>query len=452
LYPSALDRACGQIAAHYERGGLPAQALPFYQRAAEAAERLFAMREAIQNWESALKLLQALPDRSRHATDELALLTTLGSAMTTVKGWSAPEIKEIYSAALPLCEEVGDSTQRYRILWGLQSYYQVQADFAQCSRFAEEMLKLARQEQDSTLLAYAYFHLGTVKTQQGQFAQGAELFAKIITYFDLPNPSPVIVHLRPDYSVFTRLFATIPLWHMGYAEQALALGQEAYARATSMARPYDLVVALIYVATLHLFCRQTEQVQMAAQVALLHSEEHSFAYYAAYATILLGWVAVEQGEVDKGIEQMRRGLLAFDNTGAQIRRPYYVGLLALALGKAGQTEEGLELLTQAISVSSARGEGWPEAELHRCRGELLLAQGNEQEAEQAFEQAFAVARTQQAKSMELRVMLSLCRLWQQQGNIAQAHHLLAEVYGWFSEGFDLPDMIEARALLQSLMA
>ena len=149
---------------------------------------------------------------------------------------------------------------------------------------------------------------------------------------------------------------------------------------------------------------------------------------------------------------MRHGLAALRATGAALRLPYYLALLAEACGQTGQAAEGLTLLAEALAQAHKAGESWTEAELHRRKGELLLSLSadNHAEAEGCFHQALAEARRQQAKSLELRAATSLSRLWQQQGKRAEAHHLLAEIYGWFTEGFDTADLQEAKALLEAL--
>ena len=149
---------------------------------------------------------------------------------------------------------------------------------------------------------------------------------------------------------------------------------------------------------------------------------------------------------------MQEGLLALRATGTEVLRPYCLGLLADEYGKMGQVREGLALLDEALALVHKTGERWPEAELHRLKGELLLSLSadNHAEAEGCLHQALAVARRQQAKTLELRAAMSLSRLWQQQGKRREAHQLLAEIYGWFTEGFDTADLQDAKALLQEL--
>jgi predicted ATPase len=182
------------------------------------------------------------------------------------------------------------------------------------------------------------------------------------------------------------------------------------------------------------------------------SHEQGFTQRLATGTILLGWALTAQGQKAEGVDQVRQGLAAFRATGAELARPYYLALLAEAYAQVGQPEDGLSLLAEALATVHTTGERWWEAELHRLKGELLLVLSAEKsaEAETCFHQALDIARRQEAKALELRAAMSLSRLWQQQGKRAEAHALLAPVYGWFTEGFDTADLQEAKALLEEL--
>src|SRR5262249_46492705 len=172
----------------------------------------------------------------------------------------------------------------------------------------------------------------------------------------------------------------------------------------------------------------------------------------ARGTILRGWVLAAQGQAEEGIAQMRQGLTAHRATGAEHARPYYLALLAEAYGKGGQAEEGLTVLDEALAMVNKTRERFYEPELHRLKGELLLALSAENQAmaEGYFQQAIDIARHQSAKSLELRAVTSLSRLLKTQGKTEAARQLLAEMYGWFTEGFDTADLQEAKALLETL--
>src|SRR5262245_50328552 len=213
--------------------------------------------------------------------------------------------------------------------------------------------------------------------------------------------------------------------------EALTLAQE-------MAHLSSLAYALDWAAMLHRFRREVEAAQERAAAAITLSTEQGFAVYLAWGTIVQGWSLAEQGQGAEGTAQIRQGLATSQAMGLQAVLPYHLALLAEAYGKAGQGAEGLRVLAEALTMVNNTGERNYEAELYRLKGELLLQQGMEgdEEAETCFRQALDIARQQQAKSLELRAAMSLSRLWQQQGKRAAARQLLAETYGWFTEGFE----------------
>jgi predicted ATPase len=185
--------------------------------------------------------------------------------------------------------------------------------------------------------------------------------------------------------------------------------------------------------------------------------EHGFVHWWALGTILQGWARAMQDQSEEGMAQLRQGLAAWQATGARGAGPYYLAMLAEVYGQGGQAEEGLRVLAEALALVNAGGECRHEAELYRLKGELLLhaecgVRNAALTAEECFQQALDIARRQQAKSWELRAAMSLSRLWQRQGRQEEARQLLAEVYDWFTEGFDTADLQEAKALLEELVA
>jgi predicted ATPase len=170
----------------------------------------------------------------------------------------------------------------------------------------------------------------------------------------------------------------------------------------------------------------------------------------AWATVLRGWALAEQGQGEEGINQMRHGLAASLAVGAEGLRPYFLAMLAEACGKEKQAEKGLTVLTEALDLAEKNDEHMWEAELYRLKGQLTLLKDPQSEAEAYFRKAIEIARFQGTKSLELRAAISLSRLWQQQGKKKEAHQILSEIYGWFTEGFDTEDLKEAKALLENL--
>jgi len=249
-----------------------------------------------------------------------------------------------------------------------------------------------------------------------------------------------------------RRIAAWILWWLGYPDQARQQSHEAITLAQERAHPHSLAWALFYAALLHCLCRKGQAAQERAEATIALARQQEVPGMLARRTILRGWVLAEEGQRAEGIVQMRQGLAALQAAGLGLLRPLFLVLLAEVCGHMGQADEGLSILDEARALAQKHGARYYEAELHRVRGELLLMRAMEPhaEAEACFQHALEVARRQQAKSLELRAAMSLSRLWQRQGKRDEARQPLAEVYGWFAEGFDTADLQEAKVLLEDL--
>jgi predicted ATPase len=222
--------------------------------------------------------------------------------------------------------------------------------------------------------------------------------------------------------------------------------------AQKLAHPFSLAYALCGMAWPLQFRREARATQEWAEAAITLAAEHGFAHWVAAGMMYRGWALIEQGQGEEGLAQLRQGLAAWRETGAKLLQHYFLGFLAEAHAKMGQVKEGLEVVAEALAAVPKSGRFW-EAELYRLKGELLLKAeggGMKDEAENCFWQAIEVARRQEARSLELRATVSLGRLWQSQGKREEARRMLAEIYGWFTEGFDTVDLQEAKALLEKL--
>jgi predicted ATPase len=291
----------------------------------------------------------------------------------------------------------------------------------------------------------------------GYFVQAHAHLEQGIAQYNLPQHSSLAFLYGQDPGVTCRAVAAWVLWLLGYPEQALTRSQEAVSIARELTHLPSLALALGFASHFHLFRREGKAAQERAEAALTLSTDRGFTVWLASGTILRGWALAEQGQGKEGITQIRQGLAAYRATGSEISRPYYLTLLAEAYGKVGQPGEGLTTLAEALAVVDNTGERWWEAELYRLKGELTLQSKVqsprpkvEEEAEECFQKAIDIARRQQAKSLELRAVMSLARPWQQQGKREEARQMLAEIYGWFTEGFDTADLKEAKTLLEQL--
>jgi predicted ATPase len=364
---------------------------------------------------------------------------------------------------------VGETPQLFPILWGLWEFYAGGTEYKTAHELAEQCLTLAQSSQAPLLLVEAHYALGATLLQLGEFATARGHFEEMIALYDPQQHSAYTSLYVHDPGVVSRYFVALTLWYLGYPHQALKRLHEALTLARELSDPYSLALALMVAAYLHQHRREGQAAQERAEAGITLSSEQGSSMPLAMETMVRGWALAEQGQGEEGIAQIRQGLDAYRATGAEYQRTFFLSLLAEACGKAGRVEDGLQALAEALAMVDHTGECFHEAELYRLKGELTLqkcrvpgskfqvskspkseVRSPEAEAEECFLQAIEVARKQQAKSWELRAVMSLSRLWQQQGKKAEARQLLAEIYGWFTEGFDTKDVQEAKALLEAL--
>jgi predicted ATPase len=254
-----------------------------------------------------------------------------------------------------------------------------------------------------------------------------------------------------DAGVTALSFDACCLWALGYPEQALRRSQEVVALARELDHPFSLADGLYFAGCM---CNKMRRDACAlkdnADELVSLSQQSGFPGWLGTGTCFRGAALAMLGQFQEGMAQMREGMTAMQSIGVRLDLSGTLGSLAEAQAKAGQPEQGLTTLAEALALVEQTDERHWEAELCRLKGELLLMQGDDAEAEASLHKAVEVARRQQAKSWELRATVSLCRLWQQQGRIDEARQMLAEIYGWFTEGFDTPDLKEAKALLEEL--
>jgi predicted ATPase len=309
---------------------------------------------------------------------------------------------------------------------------------------------LAPSLQETAFLSEAHRALGISMFNLGQSGTARKHLERALALYRPDQHSSYSSLYGIDPAVTGLSLLARPLWHLGYPDQALASVHEALARVQHQFQPYSQVYALSIAAQLHQFRQEAQAVIAQTEAVNLLATKHGFAFFVTVGKMLEGWALTKQGQVERGIMQLRDGLIAFDSSGLQLAKPYYLALLAEAHQAIGETQEALDRIDQALAIVDKTAERWYEAELQRLRGEALQMQGaEEQEVASSFLKALALARQQEAKSLELRTAISLSRLWQKH-NRQQARELLTVVYGWFREGLDTPDLKTARLLLADL--
>jgi predicted ATPase len=377
---------------------------------------------------------------------------TLIPALTITKGYAAPDVEQACTRARELCQQMEESLQIFHPLYHLSVLHLVRAELKTARTLGEQLVRLAPR-QDPIRSMIAHHALGGALFFQGELTRARKHLEQGIVLYHPQTHAACTFDCGQDPGVICLSHAALTLWHLGYPDQALQRSNEALALARELSHPMSQAAARFFAAWLRQARQEARDTQEQAEATMKLANEQGFTHWFVGAMELRGWALVAQKHGQdatmEGMKQIRQGQATAQAMGAKLACPQTLALLAEAHEAQGQTEEALRLVTEALLVVATTGERWCEAELLRLKGELLRKQAMS-EAEACFHQARDLAHDQQAKSLELRAVMSLARLWQQQGRCAEAWQLLAEVYGWFTEGFDTADLQEAKVLLEEL--
>jgi predicted ATPase len=469
LFHNQLEDHYSELAHHYSRSGNIKKAVEYLQLAGQQAVQRSAIAEAISHLITALELLKTLPDTSERAQQELDLQIILGPALIATKGYAAREMEKAYARARDLCRQLGDPPQLFPVLRGLLHFHLNSGELQRARELGEQLLSLAQSQLDSAFLLEAHYTRALTLLSIGETVSSREHAEQGIALYDTPQHCVLTFRSWEDPGVGCLTFASLALWLLGYPDQALHRSREALALAQELAHPFSLTWALLSTALLHQLRREGRLTQEQTEASITLAIEQGFPYWLAFGTTVRGWALAEQGRGEEGIAQIRQGIVTHQAIGQELMQTYNLALLAETYGQVGQPEEGAKVLAEALATVNRTGERFYEAELYRLKGTLTLqkfqvsgskfqvsegpeseVRGPEAEAEACFQKAIDIARRQQAKSLELRAVMSLSRLWQSQGKKDEARQMLAEIYGWFTEGFDTKDLKEAKALLAEL--
>jgi DNA-binding SARP family transcriptional activator/predicted ATPase len=439
-----------QLALHFEKAGVTHKAVHYLHQAGKRAVRLSAYEEAIAHLTRGLALLMTLPDSLQRARQELDLQICLG--MARAGKIPSSEWEQAITRARELCQQTGKASELCRVLAELSIFHYVRAEYQKAREFAQQSLDLAQQTRDPLLVMLGHWHLGFICFGLGHYLAARTHLEQVISlYQPREHHQPLVLLRGSDAGMSALAYDACCLWCLGYPEQALRQSQAALALAHEFGHAFSTVDVLCFAGcAFSEMRRDASALKGNAQELARLSEGMGFSSFLGTGACYLGEALAVQGQAQEGIAQIRKGIAVRQSVGARCYWSGISGALAVAQTKAGQLEEGQATLSETLALVQEADERYYEAELHRLKGELQLMQPDEPEAEASFQKAIEVARRQQAKSWELRAAISLGRLWQSQGRKAEAHRMLSEIYGWFTEGFDTPDLQEAKALIQDL--
>jgi DNA-binding SARP family transcriptional activator/tetratricopeptide (TPR) repeat protein len=447
VHADQLDPVSAQIAAHYEQAALFEQAVPHYERAGKLAASVYANDDAINLLTRALALLAHLPGSVMRHTQELNLQLTLAVLHRITKGWASPEVEQVMQRAMVLSDQFGDEQQQIRALFALTTLYVVQARFEQVEHTYRRIEQIFRQA-GNTPPPFTSIYVAGAKLSLGQIAEATTLFDQVVAVRDARHIRDLQESQGLNYLVHGLAWKSHAHWCQGYPHSALKEARAAVKFAQEFEQPFNQALAITYLALLQEWSTDTGTFRAHAEDAYVRAREYEAPYYQAWARILVSFAQADRQADAANLTHLRDAIRAFTETGAHLRLPIYYSQLARAYQRAGQFDDGLAALELAFAESQQTKEHWWDAELHRLRGELIWAQGaTAAEVEAAFRSSIEIAQAQQAKSLELRAATSLARLWQATGRSGAVKQLLVPLYGWFTEGFDTPDLQAAQSLI-----
>ena len=457
LYGDRSEEIAVQLARHFQEAGLVMKAVYYLQKAGNKAVRLSANEEAISHFNKGLELLKGLPDSPERDQQELALLIALRAPLTAAWGYASPELGRVYTQAGELCKQIGESPQLFVVLTGQQAFCLTRGETKKALKLAEQLVSLSQSSQDPVQVMLANWFLGLTLLYLGEFSSARASLEQVVNSYDPQQHGFLAYVIGQDAGVSCLSWLGWALWFHGYPDQAEKRCHEALVLAKKLNHPFTLafshgIAGWYFYSLIHEFQKAKEH----GDAAMKLGKRGGFGLFQALEPFLLGTERFIEGNAEEGIKLIRQGLAVYRAIGTGMMLHHLLGLLAELCEKGGKVKEGLEAVTEGLEEVNKSGERYYEAELYRTKGELVLKKAgvkdktNQEEAEECFRKAIDIARSQKAKSWELRAAMSLSRLLQKQGNQYEARQMLAEVYGWFTEGFDTPDLKEAKGLLEKL--
>jgi len=444
--------AAVQLARHFEEAKIADKAIRYLHLAGNKAVQLSAFQEAIAHLSRGLLILETLPKSTGYARQELELQLTYSMALQGAFGAQVPGLEDTLARARELCQQVGNTSQMVQVLGGLAVLHYVRAEYRQAEDLAEEALNLAQTTEDSVLVSLCHWYHGFIMFCLGEHLSARQHLKYVIDFYRPERHHHPFISLRgSDAGPGALAYDACCLWCLGYPDQAMKRSQEAFSLARKLGHPFSLADVICFAGCMiNSMSRNGSELMKDTEELMELSRERNLEGWYATSIRYRGEALVMQGSTQEGIAIIREGLEALDSESVLLNYSSTFGYLAEALAKTDHLEEGIATLDEAFALIERTDERYWEAELLRIKGELLSMKGDAADAEYILHKAIEISRKQHAKSLELRAVVSLSRLWQGKGKKIQAKRVLTEIYNWFTEGFDTPDLIEAKKLLEVL--
>ncbi|NOR15046.1 MAG: hypothetical protein GQ544_05040, partial [Candidatus Aminicenantes bacterium] len=451
LYGDQAEEISVQLARHFHEAGETEKAIAYFHKAGDKAVKVSANQEAIKHLKQALELLLTLPESLDRDKLELSLQLALTIPIMAATGFAAPELGQAAIRARELCQKFGDTPEVFVAHMQMCLYYSTLPQYRTGLELADEAIKLAEKLGDPMLQAMAWYYHCWAKLNLGELTQAYDSTKRINALYDPEKHAHLAYVFGYDLGVVSLTFGGLALWFLGYPDKAKEQINTAIAHARIIGHPNTVAFALIGGIAMNWFMHNRELIDKYTDELSLLSNKNGLMFWIGHAQLYLGEKIILEGQVKEGIAQIRKGVATIQATGSETCLSRLLTRIAEACREMGEVEEGLQAVEDALEFRRRFEEVYMEPELFRLKGELLRLQGaDDKDVEKCFRSAIEIAKGQESKSLELRAVMSLSRLLQKQGQKEEAKALLEEVYGWFSEGFDTPDLLEAKALLAEL--
>jgi tetratricopeptide (TPR) repeat protein len=445
VYRGEISGIASELAVLYEVAREFGRAADYFVAAAQHAAHVFAYQEVAILAKRGLSGLEAMPQSDERKRKELALLLSLGVSLSATKGFGHPDVEEVLTRAHKLCAELNETTELFRVVWGLCRHYTIVLRLEDARRTAGRLFELASVSDDPGLLIQAHFVAGCVCYLCGEFAEAVDHFEQVKTLYDPSAHQRYVTAYTFDPRAAAGAWNCCAYWFLGYPERARNEIETTLALARRLQHSYTLALTLFFAAVVYQLRRDWGKAEAYTQELLAVSSHKELAHLHAATGFFFGLVVAVQGDRSDGVRRMQEALVVYQATGAQTSRARVCCQLAEQLGFIGDVESASMIVEKEIETAGLAQ--YFLAELYRVKGELLWREASRAAAEEAFEQAVHIAHHQQAKSLELRAAAALYRMQRQHDNAAAARQRLEDVYAWFTEGLDTADLKDVKALI-----
>ena len=437
---------------HCAKADMIAEAVNHYQGAAEEAVARWALSEAAELLDKALAELPRLPHNTQRDWKELELQCEKGTVLLAFKGHASLYVRETYSRARTLWENLGRPSDFLHVPWGLWLFHINRAELQEAHALSEYLLQHGRQHKNTSELILGNLAKAGTLMLRGEPISTRERIKKVIRLYDSKLHHALVRQASFYPDLMASAWLGLILSWLGYPEQALARCKETITLAHSNSHPPT--EALCLTMACRTACWLANDLALSKWLSALRElmKDHEFPFWATQAPIYEGYLHLKQGRGSIAIECIQRGLDDYSSYGGRAWRTFFSSLLSLALAYNNQAESALHVLDETLDFAEKTGELWYSAEILRQRGLLLLngPGADIARAENQFRKAIDISRSQSTKWWELRSATSLAKLLHEQGKPFEARTLLAPVYGWFTEGLEMAELKDAKVLLDKL--